>query len=175
MSITKGLLDGINYVDYIKDTNKGTQTVPPGEDKTAPAKDFGVKELEKSNSTGGFEDMEGDSAEDAPSKLRQKEAVKNSTDKSNINNGVDILTSKDGEASAGQDSMVKEGVSIIKRGKNQKRRAFAGLAALRMAKSKGDARYEKYKRLRARAMALKAKMKTKYGRKGLSAARKAIR
>jgi hypothetical protein len=65
--------------------------------------------------------------------------------------------------------------STIRRNKNKKRNAYAGRAAINMARDKNPAMYRKYKRERERYLKMKEMMKKRYGNKAKAVARKTMR
>jgi hypothetical protein len=74
-----------------------------------------------------------------------------------------------------QDFLDEVGTSTIRRTKQTKRKQLAGRTAVRMAQKNKDPLYIRYKKYRAILMDLKKKLMAKYGRKGLSQARKTLR
>ena len=65
--------------------------------------------------------------------------------------------------------------SVVRVNKQRKRNLYPGRAAIRMAMSKNDASAKKYARFRMLMMKEKAKLRKKYGRKGMAIARKTLR
>jgi len=80
------------------------------------------------------------------------------------------------EAMQELDEIMQEGVSAstIRVTRKDKLNMASGAASLRIAKMNQDPLYKQYKKLRAMALKVKAKLKTKYGSKGRRAARKAM-
>lgn len=66
-------------------------------------------------------------------------------------------------------------ISTIKIGKNQKRKAYAGLLSLGTAKKRNDPAYKRYKMFRARALEMKRKIMKKYNRTSIRTARRNMR
>jgi hypothetical protein len=66
-------------------------------------------------------------------------------------------------------------ISTIKIGKNQKRKAYAGLLSLGTAKKRNDPAYKRYKMFRARALEMKRKIMKKYNRSSIRTAKRNMR
>jgi hypothetical protein len=62
--------------------------------------------------------------------------------------------------------------SITKISKAEKRRRLGGSVAMRLAKQRRDPAYQKYMKFRKLALSNKKKLQQRYGRKGLSTARR---
>lgn len=73
------------------------------------------------------------------------------------------------------DCLTEAVISTIRRGKNQKRSAFAGKVAMRIAKKQNDPYYQRYLRYNKMRLQLKRSLMNKYRNRGLVAARRIIR
>lgn len=73
------------------------------------------------------------------------------------------------------DCLTEAAISTIRRGKNQKRSAFAGKVAMKIAKRQNDPNYQRYLRYNKMRLELKRNLMNKYRNRGLVVARRTIR
>ena len=73
------------------------------------------------------------------------------------------------------DCLTEAAISTIRRGKAQKRSAYAGRAAMRIARMQRDPNYQRYVRYNQMRLQLKRNLMNKYRNRGLAVARRTIR
>lgn len=73
------------------------------------------------------------------------------------------------------DCLTEAAISTIRRGKAQKRSAFAGKAAMRIARQQRDPAYQRYLRYNQMRLQLKRSLMGRYRNRGLAVARRTIR